>query len=776
MSLNEDNNSAAKKRKGHRPCDMCRRKKRRCDGGEPCGHCIQHEFICTYQQRAMQRTATTSSSYVHSLENRLKAVESLLHGSTDSPPSSSASTPDKGPGVELISRAIRGLNSPFPAPHSDDLAFAEITGSLQSLSLNNPGDYGFQGKSSQAMLVKAAVDLKSGPTASSTRIPLPAKPWSTKPWEDTPPRQNYTFPENDLMITLVSLYFDNINAFFPLLHRPTFEKAFTTNTHLCDDGFAGTLLLVCALGARYSDDTRVHLTTVASRDTAGWKYFDQVQLAGHPLLAQPTLYDLQCYCLAVQFLDRTSGARACWTLVGFGIRLSQDIGAHRLKMRTRTTTPEEELEKRAYWLMVLFDSHLSAALGRSIAIQSHDFDLALPLRCDDAYWEARPGHAAFSQPVDTPSLVEFFICQLSLNRVLSFTLKLLYGTNRSKAMIGLNDDMWEQKIVAELDSALNTWFDSVPSHLRWDPACPNDIFFDQSAALYCTYYLAQILIHRQFIPAFRRSAIPTRSPSLTICNNAARACSHVAEIQQRRRPKNPLIFGQTAVFTSGIVLLLNIWGGNRSGRVQDADLSDVHRCMTVLRGYKERWPSAGHLLDTLEQLLKVDHAPTTKPLQADYDPSPFVASDPRVSAAHSSAGTIHQLTSHSAALSAAYGLMLDDMVNHVEGPGEAPARVPALGDASSFTAPSFIAPHGFDLTDTQYCGLPDFGINGENADMNPDTVAIWSTAPSAFEVSDWDLYLSSMPGVISVVYMVLQLAFRSSWAYVEINPGILRER
>lgn len=197
--------------------------------------------------------------------------------------------------------------------------------------------------------------------------------------------------------------------------------------------------------------------------------------------------------------------------------------------------------------------------------ECHSFDLDLPLRCDDEYWEPRPGHAAFRQPENKPSYVEFFICQLSLNRILSFTLKLLvrsthyendrffcflilhdrykqYATNRSKAMLGLADDQWEQKIVAELDSALNTWFDSVPSHreclpverfwathtslvhmytkypshclsVRWDPACRNDIFFDQSAALYCTYYLAQILIHRPFIPAVRRSVLPTVSPS-----------------------------------------------------------------------------------------------------------------------------------------------------------------------------------------------------------------------------------------------------------------------
>lgn len=33
-------------------------------------------------------------------------------------------------------------------------------------------------------------------------------------------------------------------------------------------------------------------------------------------------------------------------------------------------------------------------------------------------------------------------------------------------------------------------------------------------------------------------------PSLTICHNAARACSHVAEIHHRRRPNNPLPFAQ----------------------------------------------------------------------------------------------------------------------------------------------------------------------------------------------------------------------------------------
>ncbi|KAJ6546054.1 fungal-specific transcription factor domain-containing protein [Mycena vulgaris] len=736
-----EKDSAVKKRKGHRPCDMCRLKKR--DGEEPCSNCVQHDFICTYQQRAMQRTTSASSSYVQSLESRLKSVESLLRESNIVPIAGSSAS-RKGPGVELITYAIRNLTNPLPPPHSDDLSFVEVAQSLRSLSLNNPGDHGFQGKSSQAMLVKAAVDLKTTPSESAIPTPPCVKPWRLKPWEDAPPRRTYTFPEDDLMTTLISLYFVNINVFFPLLHRPMFETAVAGHTHLQDDGFASTLLLVCTLGALYTDDPRVHVPNVSACGTAGWKWFDQVQLAGHPLCGQPTVYDLQCYCLAIQFLDRTSGGRACWTLVGFGIRLGQDIGAHRRKTRTRTVSAEEELEKRAYWLLILFDSHFSGALGRSIAIQSHDFDLELPVSCDDEYWEASAHNAAFSQPPNIPSPVDFFVCQLNLNRIRSFTLKILYSTNRSKSMIGMNDEGWEEKVVVELDSALNMWFDSVPAHLRWDPTCPNDVFFDQSAALYCSYYLVQILVHRPLIPAIRHSANPSTFPSLSICTSAARACSHVAEIQQRRRPHNPLMFGQTAVFTAGIVLLLNIWGGNRS---EDADLSDVYRCTGVLRAHKEHWPSAGPQLDTLEQLLKMHSAPPARPASEVHDPSPFVSSG-ICSGAHASGDT------HGPPVAwKVYRAVDPEFLDYVDGPGEAPARAPHVPvDYSPAVSGSTVpAPHAF--TDTQYFDAEQFGVpNGQHADMdknmNPDTVTLWSTAPTAFEVSDWDLYLNNLADML----------------------------
>lgn len=53
--------------------------------------------------------------------------------------------------------------------------------------------------------------------------------------------------------------------------------------------------------------------------------------------------------LSVQFLQGSSAPQACWTMVGIGIRLSQDVGAHRRKKRDNTVTAEEEMWKRAFW-------------------------------------------------------------------------------------------------------------------------------------------------------------------------------------------------------------------------------------------------------------------------------------------------------------------------------------------------------------------------------------------------------------------------------------------
>lgn len=127
-------------------------------------------------------------------------------------------------------------------------------------------------------------------------------------------------------------------------------------------------------------------------------------------------------------------------------------------------------------------------------------------------------------------------------------------------LLGYAGEQWEQRIVAELDSALNKWVDSVPDHrtsptiviqkciylslyisfsVRWDPTREDERFFNQSASLYTLYYHIQILIHRPFIPSPNQPS-SLSFPSLAICTNAARSCSHIVDCQRRRNSLLPI--------------------------------------------------------------------------------------------------------------------------------------------------------------------------------------------------------------------------------------------
>ena len=103
----------------------------------------------------------------------------------------------------------------------------------------------------------------------------------------------YQFPDADLIPRLVDNYFIRANVLVPLLHRPTFERQVVDQLFLSDTGFAAVLLLVCAIGARYVDDQRVRLDGETSGASAGWRWFNQVQMVRKSLWATPRLVDIQ---------------------------------------------------------------------------------------------------------------------------------------------------------------------------------------------------------------------------------------------------------------------------------------------------------------------------------------------------------------------------------------------------------------------------------------------------------------------------------------------------
>ncbi|KAF7347206.1 Fungal-trans domain-containing protein [Mycena venus] len=257
-----------------------------------------------------------------------------------------------------------------------------------------------------------------------------------------------------------------------------------------------------------------------------------------------------------------------------------------------------ELYKRVFWILVVVDTLMSFHNGRPAITKPSDFDVDLPRGCDEEYW----GMPNAVQPEGKPSNCAFIPVYLQL--------MLIFG-HIQRAVYPVNGQMCSENVVVQLDSALNKWVDTIPQHLKWDPHQANQIFLDQSAALYSTYYHAQILIHRPFIPAPGKESIKTNFPSLAICAAAARAIGHVLDVQTRRGRgllHYPAL--STALFDSAVVLLVNVWsvvGGRKPQTPEDFTraTADAQNCVRVLRLYERRWRVAGRKCDIISAMLNI---------------------------------------------------------------------------------------------------------------------------------------------------------------------------
>ncbi|KAG8900224.1 hypothetical protein FRC01_010214, partial [Tulasnella sp. 417] len=286
-----------------------------------------------------------------------------------------------------------------------------------------------------------------------------------------------------------------------------------------------------------------------------------------------------------------------------------DIGAHREKVYGPDHPLENQLWKRAFWSLVALDRITSAGLGRPIVAFDEDIDASLPLEVDDEYYDEEGKE--WKQPADKPSKLAAFNQYAKLQGILAYGIRTVYSINKSKVHLGFVGPEWESRTVAEIDSALNSWLDNIPDHLKWDPNIEDPTFFVQAGILRATFHYVQITIHRPFIPALTgNNSSPLAFPSLAICTNAARSVSHILEAWMKKGMDiTPFLY--IIAFQAGTILLVSIWGVKKSKLNVDvsSQAADVQRCIKVLGKAEKKWHSAGKFYDILTELASFNEVP-----------------------------------------------------------------------------------------------------------------------------------------------------------------------
>ncbi|KAF5391085.1 hypothetical protein D9757_003137 [Collybiopsis confluens] len=532
----------------------------------------------------------------------------------------------RGLEVQLVEKS-RSSASPPPPPSksspfsvssedAEDLDQESLSQRVKSISLDGTMFYSRHvGKSSHFMLLQTALDIRdeidggANVTSSVRRRP---EFWTNEPFHcfrRSPEELPYDFPEDALIRKLVDVYFSSFHNVYPLLHRPSFEhQVYVEQLHRKNQRFGAVLLAVCSLGARLSEDPKTFSEGSQNPRSAGWKYIGQIRLFKTNYMDPSSIYDVQVYALALTFLFPTPVADVGWLLSSLGVRCAQEFGAHRKiqSINSNLSRLERQLWNRAFWNIMTTDLYMCIALGRPRALREDDFDCDLPPECDDAYWDT-PSHPEleFTQPVGKVSHMAYWHHFMKLLRIAGLIKDHLF-TTRKAAPWQDNSPEANDKIVIELESALNSWKDELPDSLKWDPLREDKVLFLQTVMMHSNYYWIQIQLHKQFVRPGSGNF-----PSLAICANAARAYVHMLQTYLSSPGMYLLPQFIAPTFVAAVMLLINLWTSLRDRTSYDPrkDMADVYSCLHQLSMYETKYESAGRLSDILEEVISFSQMP-----------------------------------------------------------------------------------------------------------------------------------------------------------------------
>ncbi|KAB8232919.1 hypothetical protein ETB97_005609 [Aspergillus alliaceus] len=542
MGAGEDANDA-KRRRIARACDMCRKKKIKCDGKMPkCSHCINYKTDCVFTQVEKKRNPPKGAKYIEGLENRLGRMESLLRlsgllseddGKTDlgtlekrladrslaSGGLNSLKSPNRFNGSSSTSQSqhttvsrhstprMESQSSPHTAATSPDSlkeSETEVEGlsdMMCSLVTNNCGETRYIGSSSGFSIFSPKgiqwVNEKTGDTSFQDMISSAYVDdnkwmyWKPEIFSDIFARRVFKpLPPKEEAMSLFRDFFENFNCMFPLFHEPTFmhlvERQYSRDPYE-GSGWWASINVVLAIAHRL----RVMSNLVPQEeDKKAWLYLKNAMGVLTELTMRNTdLLSVQALLGMSLFLQGTPNPQPSFFLVAAAIRLSHSIGLHKRGSGFGLNPVEVEQRKRVFWIAYLLDKDICLRSGRPPVQDDDDMNVELPS-------EDPPDNIGNVPLSDGKGKFNLFRSLCRFATIESRVYKRLYSAKASKQSDGelLNT-------IGELDKELEEWKDSIPIDFRpeHEIKASHTPLILHVVVLHFAYYNCLTTIHRMSV-------------------------------------------------------------------------------------------------------------------------------------------------------------------------------------------------------------------------------------------------------------------------------------
>ncbi|KAJ5602010.1 hypothetical protein N7510_011544 [Penicillium lagena] len=505
-------------RRSPKACEMCYRRKTRCevDGSNPvCLQCMRRSTKCFFPSRKEKRAGLKRKQYVRSLKERLGRLESLLKTAgildenamseelsddddddpADEDSEAEAMQPEEPPrstGATMVlgkpSPGTGVLGHAFKCDVRDD---SRYFGRASSLSILSPqGIEWIKRKTGDVSFLKVLFSDSARDT--------PWNHWRPDVFHDLFASKVFKpLPSRSEVFSLMKDFFRTANRLFPIYHEETFmrmvEWQYTQQT--CDDAARwASINIILSLSYEY----RLSNSMKPEKDREkAWLYFkNAVSVFTELTLRRTDLLSVQALLGMAFFLRGNSGTQSALPIVTAAMRSCQRMGLHRDIPRPELPAAEQEQRKRVFWIAFILDQSTCLRAGTAPSQHPDDFDVALP------------ADAIGNEDTLVSNNIPFFrqLCRLTI--IKSRIYSQLYST---KALQRPPKEVY--RTVKELHTELEEWRRQHP--LLKEPkqkVAESDFLYGfASVGLHFVYYNALIMVHR--IPLLMNYAYSSRLPN-----------------------------------------------------------------------------------------------------------------------------------------------------------------------------------------------------------------------------------------------------------------------
>jgi hypothetical protein len=428
-------------------CNRCRLRKNRCDQKLPsCASCDKANVACVGYDPITKREIPRS--YIFYLEKRVEQLEGLLAASSIAfPPaqnldycskSGNGSSSVRSPTETAQSEATDAASSGPRESNGDGGGRMQRLASKPASSVANNRYLGSTSGISFARVVFAAVqssvsDQKSNSDKGGVRPYRPAAAAANgaaaAPGPGTSMRDSFfglhtkptihpaIFPDKELGLRLISLYFEHANPQIPVLHKGEFMHMF--DQAYVDEGRGRgprelyVLNMVFAIGAGIivGDSKGDPPPADAANSPPGSRQCQPEEYHASAIVHLEAclgsgggLEDLQAVLLLANFALLRPVPPGLWYIIGVAVRLAVDLGLHYedgkdLETGLGVTAPQKEtvakekgrreyvrdLRRRLWWCTYSFDRLVSLCVGRPFGISDQVITTGFPSLLEDRY-------------------------------------------------------------------------------------------------------------------------------------------------------------------------------------------------------------------------------------------------------------------------------------------------------------------------------------------------------------------------------------------------------